>query len=291
MGICRFCNTKAGLFKDTHESCTKAAKTAQQSLTFLVTEAITSSKSFNDMEPTVVSLRTEGRLSDSEVKTTLLNAADKALLDLAIQSPLSNDDAERIGFIFQGIEPTWFSNPTQLVNWPGYVTSVHSNSLYEVLHGQVPYHGPEMSSGFVLRANEHPIVRRGAVLAEYKTTTSRTYGSVSVPIGGGMYYRLGAAQPRSSETALTLVDQGMLLITTQAIYFGGARATFRTEYSSILRLDSFNDAVGVYPDHGTGKVFIPNMLGEVDDGWYFYNLISALAAQSQARSRVTDEYQ
>ena len=138
-----------------------------------------------------------------------------------------------------------------------------------------------MSDGFILRGDEHPIVRRGAVLAEYKTVTTRNYGGVSVPIGGGMYYRLGASQPHSSTMGLTPTDQGTLLITTRATYFGGQRATLRIDHSSVVSLESFTDAVGIYPNHGKGKILIPNRLGDVEDGWYFYNVISAYAKQAQ----------
>ena len=57
------------------------------------------------------------------------------------------------------------------------------------------------------------------------------------------------------------VDQGHVLISTRAIYFGGQQTTFKIPYSSILRLESFVDGFGVYENHGRGKVFIPYTLG------------------------------
>lgn len=91
-----------------------------------------------------------------------------------------------------------------------------------------------------------------------------------------MYYRIGTSIPRTQQTGLVPIEDGQMLVTMQAIYFGGLQHNFRLPYSAILRLEPFADGVGVFPDHGSGKVFIPGSLG-FDDGWFFYNLISALA--------------
>ena len=71
-----------------------------------------------------------------------------------------------------------------------------------------------------------------------------------------------------------------MLITAEAIYFGSSKQTFRLPYDSILRLESFADGIGVYPDYGAGKIFLPAILG-FDDGWFFYNLASAFIAKSK----------
>ena len=67
-----------------------------------------------------------------------------------------------------------------------------------------------------------------------------------------------------------------MAITTQAIYFTSHKTSFRLPYKSIIRIESFVDGFGIYESHGTGKVFIPGKLGTMEEGWYFYNLVSAL---------------
>ena len=91
-----------------------------------------------------------------------------------------------------------------------------------------------------------------------------------------MYYRIGTSQPRTQQTGLVPVDQGLMVITTKAILYSGQQRNFRLPYSSILRLESFVDGFGIHENYGSGKVFIPGLIGTMDEGWYFYNLVSAL---------------
>ncbi len=280
MGQCRYCSTKAGMFRDAHESCAREADAALAQSRSVVADAVSTGKTAEELVPLLQSLRAKGRFAESDSKHALMQAADTASMTLAHDHPVSNEDIERIGAIFRLFDDRWFEDAQRIVNWHGYLSLDFSNVLYQVLHGQVPYHHPDLANGFFLDHNEHPILRRNATLAEYRqVSTGRTYHSMSLPVGGGIYYRIGASAPRTQQTGLVPIDQGKMLITTKAIYFSGTTTTFKLPYSSILRLESFVDAVGVYENHGRGKVFIPGSLG-MDDGWFFYNLISALTAQA-----------
>jgi|SRR5579875_166830 len=279
LGLCRYCQTKAGLFKYVHETCSKDAEQALKELDSLAGDAI-KTMTGDGIASGRSALQQKGRLTDTEVRKALLRAADMACMSLAHEHPVSDEDADRIGEVFKAIEPDWFKEPAKLVHWHGYCSLLLSNTLYEVLHGQNPYFDPSTPISFRLGRDEHPIIKRNATLAEYKTVSSGGgYQSVSLPIGGGMYYRLGTSVPRSQQTGLVPVDTGEFLVTTKALYFGGQKDTFRIPFSSILRLESFADGVGVYENYGGGKVFIPFTLG-FDDGWFFYNLVAALVAQA-----------
>ena len=218
-------------------------------------------------------------MTEQDARSVLLQSADGATLELAINTPVSNETADRIGDIFKSIDEKLFDDVTKLVNWHGYLSLLHSNTLYQVLHGEVPYSVPGGFTEFRFTKDEHPILKRNAVLAEYRSVSNGSnYQAVSIPIGGGMYYRIGASQPRTQQTSLVPIDEGLMAITTQAIYFTSHRMTFRLPYTSIILLESFVDGFGVYENHGSSKVFIPALLGTMDEGWYFYNLVSALMA-------------
>ena len=242
-----------------------------------------SEQTADDMRPLLSEVRKRGRLSEDEVRSTALTAADKACAMFAPEIPLSNEQRERIGGIFHLIDPRFADqSPDEMAKWLGFIAMIYSNMLYEVLHGQVPYYNPAAFTTFRLGRDEHPITKRGSTLAEYRTVSSgRTYQSVSLPVGHGMYYRIGTSAPKAQQTGLVPVDEGELLISTRAIYFGGQRQTFKIAHSSILRLESFRDGFGVHENYGSGKAFIPYSLG-FDDGWFFVNLLSALTAQTAA---------
>ena len=222
-------------------------------------------------------LLTRGRLTQSDAILPMLQAVDETTFELAKATPMSNVEAERIGDVYKAVQPEWFDNLAALVNWRGYMALVSSNTIHEVLHGRVPYYTPDMASGFRLGHDEHPIVRRKTGLAEYRSVaTGSNYQSISLPVGGGMYYRLGSSHQSTRQTGLVLTDRGEMLITTHAIYFGGELHTFRIPFTSILRTQSFVDGFGVHENHGTGKVFIPYLIGKEEEGWFFYNVVSAL---------------
>ena len=277
MGNCRYCNTKVGLFKNEHETCTQNAESARRGLRKLITDAISSNTNAEEIKPELKSIKEMGRLSEEDARTVLLRAADDATLKLAHLNPVSVEEADRIGEIFKSVDEQWFSDPSKLVNWSGFLSLLHSSTLYQVLHGESPYFDPAAFAAFRFINGETPILKRNAVLAVYRSISAgNNYHSVSVPIGGGMYYRVGASHPRAQQTGLVPVDEGLMIITTQAIYFSSHETNFRLPYSSIIRIESFVDGIGVYENHGSGKVFIPGLLGTMDEGWYFYNLVSAL---------------
>ena len=111
--------------------------------------------------------------------------------------------------------------------------------------GETPYMPPGADAGFILARDENLITRRNAQLAEYRSSTQRSsYQSVSLPVGGGIYYRLGVSTPTLSRTSLDVVDEGTIALTDHAVYFGGNLSTFRIGYDEILRLDPYKDGLG-----------------------------------------------
>lgn len=280
MGNCRYCNTKAGIFKDSHGACSRDAAVASSDLNTLIVDAVKTPKDVEQLAAEIETVRIRGRLSLQDVQPALLHAADKAIQVIAMESPVSNDEHERLGSLFQSLDKELFTHPEQLAQWSGFLSLVYSNTLFQVLNGQVPYQDPSLAKGFILQRNEQPVARRNVQIAEYKTIPAgRSYQSVSLPIGGGLYYRLGASQPMATRTGLVPVDQGLMLITTQSIIFCGQSLNFRLPFDSIIRIEPFTDGFEIHPNHGKGKVFIPATIGTIDEGWYFYNLVSALATQ------------
>jgi hypothetical protein len=245
-----------------------------------MTEAISQGGLASAVVPEFDALRQQGRLPKAIANAALLSAANEACFALVREQPASGELADRIFNLFTAIQPDLFETIEGIKNNPGYASISLSHTVYQVLHGEVPHWDPQTPVGFRMSRGESAIVKRNAMLAEYKTISrGGAYQSIGLPIGGGLYYRLGASTPHSQQTGLALIEAGQMLITTQAIYFGGLTHNFKIPHSSILRLEPFVDGIGVYPDYGSGKVFLPGSLGFAD-GWFFYNLVSALVAQN-----------
>jgi hypothetical protein len=277
MGKCRFCHQKAGLFQDSHEACVEKAETNRKLLEEIMTDALKNEANFAAVKPSIDLAKSAGRLSDAEARLALINSLDKVSQKVAAESPMSNEAFERIYELYLGIGYDFQSLEIKQNHWYGYIALAMSNVLYQILHGQLPYYDPTGRMSFQLTHQERPIFSTGrTVLAEYKSISSQSvYQSVGLPIGAGLYYRIGASSTPSHQTGLVPSDEGELLLTTKAIYFGGQKSTFKITYDSILRLESFLDGVGIFQHYGSGKVFIPDYSG-MDTGWFFYNLVSAL---------------
>ncbi len=80
---------------------------------------------------------------------------------------------------------------------------------------------------FNLQSGEHPVFTAGKVVfAEERTvsTHSRTFGSLSLPIGAGMYYRIGGSQGHQEQASgLMPLDMGEMLITNRHSISAGRR--------------------------------------------------------------------
>ncbi len=280
MADCRLCGLKAGVFKSVHDQCLKDAETATEKLKAMMTRAVQSVTSVAEVLQTFTLLKREGRLKDDEVASILLSAANKAALSLAHEQPVSNQVLEDVGNLYSAAYPTFLTGGVNFKDYPGFISLTFSNTLYQVLHGETPYFDSSKRIDFRLSSDERPILRRNTRLAEYRNNKKHGQSqSISLPVGGGIYYRFNVSSPRVEETVLSILDEGEMLITTGAIYFGGLRHTLRIPHSSIIRLQSLADGLGIHQQNGTGNILIPASLG-FDDGWFFYNLVAALAART-----------
>jgi hypothetical protein len=275
MGLCRYCGTEVGLFKGAHQECAQRANEARDFVTRQTLAAVAGEISVTAL--TGYLRDAQSHLADKDLTSQLLYKVDKQALQLALDSPVSTEDAERIYEVYKAIDPNWSGK--DVAKWDGWLALAHSNVLFDILHGRVPYYEPGSFRDFRLRSGEHPIVRRFAQLAEYRTVPSGSlYQSLSIPIGRGIYYRLGSSHPAIPRTGLAVVDEGITLISTEAFYFGGQQATLRIEHGSILRLEPFMNGFIIHENYGRPKAIVPATIGKLDEGWYFYNLMQALGS-------------
>jgi len=98
---------------------------------------------------------------------------------------------------------------------------------------------------------------------------------VSVRVAKGVYYHTGRfASHTVSSVEREHIDTGDLVVATKGLYFAGGSKGFRLPYNKIVSFEPFSDALGIIKDGVNAK----HQLFKTDDGWFLYNLISAVSA-------------
>lgn len=281
MGQCDLCGESAGMFKTRHAACDTKAEALKQQLRSLVLEGTLAGRGFGDLYTDAAMKIEAQRLPITYFVETMLTAANEAVTTLAMKAPISGDELTRLVDLLNGFGyPAGNRDEIIRHKYFGLVLAGMSHTLWGVQNDQVPYFEGDRHLRFNLQRGEQPIFSAGKVTyAEERTvnTGSRGYGGVSLPIGGGAYYHVGASQGRKVSGLLPL-DVGEMLVTSHSLYFGGQSHTLRISLANVLRYEPFIDGVGVCEASGPPKVFVPDYSG-IDTGWFFTALLSTLTAK------------
>lgn len=281
MGKCDLCGDSAGIFKSRHPSCEMKAESLKHSLHDLVLNGVLAGMPFSELNTQTEIRIQEENLPKSRFQQTMLLAANDAAIQISQKSPISEDELIRLVDLLNGFGYPAGNREEILRNRLfGMGFTSLSNILWEVHNDRPPYYDGAGKMQFNLRPGEQPIFSAGNVtFAEERTvnTGSRTFGGLSVPIGAGIYYHFGASQARKV-SGLLQIDVGAMLVTSQALYFGGQQRTMRISLAHVLRYEPYADGVGVCEAAGPPKVFVPDYSG-MDTGWFLFNLLSTLTSK------------
>jgi hypothetical protein len=247
----------------------------------LVFKNILARKTYTELAAEVQQILADNKVQSKYVQGDLHQGINDAISQIALQSPVSDDDFERLFAISEGFELNPTNNPAEYAErcWFGVAQLALSHTLWQVLNHTAPL--CDKAPMFNLRSGETPIFQTGnanVMYAEERTISShtRSFGGLSLPVGGGIYYHIGGSQGHQERTSgLQQLDIGGMLITSLALYFGGQKTTLRIPLDRVLRYQPYIDGVGVCESHGAPKVFVFDYRG-MDTGWFFYNLLMAL---------------
>jgi hypothetical protein len=246
-----------------------------------VFESILKGKPFAEINTAVQEKIQETKLPGAYFKESALQSANDAVSQIALKSPISGDELTRLVDLLKGFGFPEGNRERMLQRkWFGMAYAFMSSTLWAVQNDQPPYYDGTGRMQFNLQHGEEPIVSAGKVtFAEERTinTGSRTYGGLSLPIGAGAYYHIGASQGHKMSGLLPF-DEGEMLITSKTLYFGGQTRTLRISLAHVLRYEPYVDGVGVCEASGPPKVFVPDYSG-MDTGWFFFNLLSVLTSK------------
>lgn len=288
MSLCEYCGEKAGWFQSSHPACVTKASAMGQTVEKLVFDGTLAGKCYEELSTEIQKALADGKVQSKYVRESLLQGANDAASQIALKSPITEKEFKRLTNIIRGLDGSLdehFSDDytAQMVQRRWFATGqLHmSYLLWQVLNNITPdFEETGQTVAFNLRSGEIPIFQTGncVTYAEERTVTnhSRSYQGLSLPVGGGIYYHIGGSQGHQERTSgLLPLDGGKILITSQALYFGGQTKTFRIQLDHVLRYQPYVDGVGVCESHGAPKVFVFDYRG-MDAGWFFFNLLSTL---------------
>lgn len=280
MARCDICGENAGFFQSRHPACSARTEDVKNNLqTWILTGAV-AGKAYEELKTEAEQIVLENNIPLDRVREAILQSANDAASQIALQAPITEAELDRLYKILQGFGFDEYLTETAQRRWFGLAFLGMSHTLWQVLHDVTPFYDGTGRMQFNLQAEEQPIFSIGkATFAEERTvsTGSRTFGGLSVPVGGGVYYHVGASQGHQV-TGLLPLDMGEMLITSRSLYFGGQKRTLRIPLQHVVRYQSYVDGVGVCESHDAPKVFVPDYSG-MDTGWFLFNLLSALTGK------------
>ena len=283
MGRCDFCGESAGWLQSRHPACAARAEDARKRLRELALNGTLAGRFYAELEAEAKQITAGNRVPFDQFRDTLIQGVNDAAGQIALKSPITEEELVRVVDILKGFGIDQYTSEWKTQRrWYGLALLGMSHTLWQVLHGITHYYDGSGRMQFNLHSGELPIFSAGKVTFARRGTVSnyvRNFGGLSMPIGGGIYYHVGGSQAhREQVSGLLPIDVGEMLITNQALYFGGPKETLRIRLNDVLRHQSYVDGVGVHESHGAPKVFVPDFSG-MDTGWFFFNLLSALTSK------------
>jgi len=175
-------------------ACVERANDARSELSTLILKGVLDCKPYADLDAEAKGLVTEKALLFDGFRETILEAADGAASQIALRSPVPEAELSRLVDILQGFGVQSYATEFAQRRWYAMAYVGMSHILWQALHDVTPYYDASGRMQFNLHSGELPIVASGKVaFAEERSvsTHERTYGGLSVPVGGGCCYHIG----------------------------------------------------------------------------------------------------
>jgi hypothetical protein len=223
---CRICGEKVGWFKDVHDACIEKVNAGVTEIKSTVTSAVEQIAEGGGT-PTIQS-SIEQVIADKRIPRELANSAileswSVSVNQVSLREPLPVQKqtalislCEQFGFTQRELSKTdGFRSVTfSMLLW------AITKDMKELYTNAMTSHNP-----FNLESGDVPIAFFGSVVYSQETTTrSRVggYSGLSVRVVPGVYSHFGGFKGQQVErVAMKEIDYGGMLLTTEALYFGG----------------------------------------------------------------------
>jgi hypothetical protein len=102
MSLCEYCGEKAGWFQSSHPACVAKANSTGQTLKELVSKELLEGKSYAELAAEVQQVLADNNVKEQYVHESLLQGVNDAASHIALQSPVSAEELDRLTAILQG---------------------------------------------------------------------------------------------------------------------------------------------------------------------------------------------
>lgn len=233
MGKCTYCGANAGILKSQHSECKQRNLDGWSRMVTLATNAVVKDETIDDLPATLLDVARSSYIPESETRRAMIAGWGQALDHFLDDSVLSESEQERLLAVANGLGLS-----QEELNLNGaYDRAVKAKVLSDLSEGRVPEAQVNFSLPFNLKKSEKVVyLFNSAGYLEERTRRSYVGGShgVSVRVMKGVYYRVGAFKGAPISTSqMEFVDSGLLLVTTDNLYYQGQRKSFRIPYSRL----------------------------------------------------------
>lgn len=267
MGICKFCQKKAGIFKGYHKECLEKYENGKNEIISLIGKI--------DIDnPKKVLIKIDEICASSHInddeKQFLKKQGWNQAVDECFEDNLLTEQEE--DFLAQLVEILEFDQ-NELQSDSHFRMIYKGRILREMMKGDFSESVKFEGVPFNLQKQEKLVwIFENTKYSEMRTKRHYEGGAtgVSVRVAKGVYLRSSSFKGHPVESSeIVEVDTGLLGITTKHIYFAGSVKSFRIKFDKIVSYTPYEDGLGIQRDAQTAKpqIFINN------DGWFLYNLV------------------
>lgn len=273
MSKCKFCGKDAGLMHSVHQECQTKYDTGQTRIAEILGSLSTGTLGSENAKRQVNDIASSSFIGYNALQGLVLSTFENAVTQALSDGILSEKEENRL---IDYVEAFGVSRQTLNQN-AAYIKLVKGGILRDIMEGEVP---KRLSVAGNLPFNfqkSEKLIWLFQNVQYLQPRTHTTYqgrsNGVSIRIAKGLYFRTSqfTGNPVVS-TQITLIDTGVLAVTTKHLYFAGAFKSVKARYDKIISFVPYSDALGIQRDSiSKSDIF------KTDDGWFAYNLVMNLA--------------
>jgi hypothetical protein len=103
MSVCEYCGEKVGWFQSSHPACVTKANSTGQVVQKLVSDGTLAGRTYDELSAEVHKVLKGNGLSFKYVRDALLQGANDAASQIALKSPVSKSEFDRLVRIIRGL--------------------------------------------------------------------------------------------------------------------------------------------------------------------------------------------
>jgi hypothetical protein len=134
--VCDLCGEEAGWFKSRHSACVTRADALRPILAKTVFDGTVAGKQYVELEAEVQ--QGSNRIPLDYFREVLLQGANDAAYQIALQAPIAGEECNRLVHILQGFGIDKYTAEFSQRRWFGFASLYFSNLLWQVLHNITP---------------------------------------------------------------------------------------------------------------------------------------------------------